>query len=846
MSGLIRQFPTKPNIAELSKLLVGLMVFLLLLFYPPPPFLTRMVVNQNNWVAPLILLVFFILLLNKNGYGWEIAQTAFVFALFAIPLIYKWQFAHTDGEIVGGLLPWSDAASYNLDAHRLANGGLLSAWSARRPLFPGFLAVLLRLTQDFMISVSILTLLNTLAVLFVVHSIRRLYGSIAAGAFLIISFEFYTRFSGTTMTEQLGFAAGNLALFFLLIGARSGSLWRTLFGLGLLTLALNARAGAFFILPALIVWLAVSFRRRTAFWRPAGSALVIVIAVFLLNLFLVKLIADPQGVPFSNYSFTLYGLASGNKGWSQVIKDHPEVLDQQVMPLAMQKIRSKPILLLQGMFGSFRDYFKTVGGAFTFVYRGPFRNQINLLLWGLVISGLVYSISRRKERLPSLALASFLGVISSIPLLPPLDANEMRVYAATIPFSTFWVVCGISALFAWGGKPIVSKEEANGSLKAGLYFHNPALFFSALIIFLAFPAPLLLKAFEHASNSPASLSQPACRLGEELLHGMKFRNTNIFIIENDAAAESYMPFVRIDDFQRAVRRTATALYPFLNEELLSLKAGDQISFSLKADNKIYSGSLWMISQFPVAAGEFHGCGRAADKHELQPYSFYYLNGVSVPVSSLTVSQENTTVTKLIRLTFGAALAAVLFLLVAGLIGFRRYWLIDFLYTAGILILILPGVFISLYAHGQLLSLPLPVQERITLQMQYAEPADGNLYILPMGINWMSQAALGASPARVYENGIQLERPNAPHRAIMEKGSGRYSVWEGYLYFSSSDNTDPRFNGRVYELEWPHPIPRGWQWVSYLVSILGVVLMVLGKRLPMIRNMLNRPNKNGIH
>ncbi|MDP7135379.1 MAG: hypothetical protein QF437_33090, partial [Planctomycetota bacterium] len=39
-----------------------------------------------------------------------------------------------------------------------------------------------------------------------------------------------------------------------------------------------------------------------------------------------------------------------------------------------------------------------------------------------------------------------------------------------------------------------------------------------------------------------------------------------------------------------------------------------------------------------------------------------------------------------------------------------------------------------------------------------------------------------------------------HRDIRELGKGRYSHWtQSTLYFSASDSTDPRTNGRKYEL-----------------------------------------------
>ena len=830
LPGSIQQFVAKPDIADFARLAVGVFVFSLLIMFPPPPWLTSIVVVQRDWIRLLVLLAFFIFLLNKNKGGWETVQIAFAFALFAIPLVYKWQFAQSDGNIIGGLIPWSDAAGYNWEAHRLANGTLLSTWGARRPLFSGFLAVLLRSAGgDFMAVLILLSLINTLAVCFVVRWVKHLYGGTAAAFFLILSFEFYIRFAGLTLTEQLGFALANLALFFLLVGTHMRSLWRVLFGLGLLTLALNARAGAFFILPALTLWLGLYFRQQTSLWRSIGSAIVVVTAGFLLNYLLVRVIAEPQGVPFSNYSYTLYGLASGNKGWDQVIKDHPDVSEQEVMPLAIQKIRSEPTLFLRGMISSFTDYFGADRGAFAYSFLGSIRRTINFGLWILIIAGLVYSITQWQQGLPSLMLASFLGVIASIPLLPPIDSDRMRVYAATIPFSALWVVTGIYAFSRWGRNLIIRKAENNTENATKSYFQKPALFSAVLLVFLAVPAPILLTAYVRPPNSVDSSSQPACQTGQELINVIKFDNMSVVIIPNEAATESYMPFIRKDDFQNAVRRASgSSLYPFLGDELLDLRAGDQISFGSKSEGLMHISNLWMVSKFSIGEGELSLCGRATDNKELQYFNFYYLEGTSMPIASLTTSQENPAMTQSMRWLYVLSVGIVAFLAVSALIGVRQLSLVGILYTIGILVLILPGVFVNLYVNGKLLSLPISTQQRFTLTAKNAVPVEGNLYTLSLGIDWMSHADLGLSPAVVYENDTPLGLPNAMHQAIIDEGKGRYSVWDGYLYFSSSDNTDPRVNGRVYELEWPRPISLNLQRLSYLMSLLGIVLLFYGK------------------
>jgi hypothetical protein len=56
-----------------------------------------------------------------------------------------------------------------------------------------------------------------------------------------------------------------------------------------------------------------------------------------------------------------------------------------------------------------------------------------------------------------------------------------------------------------------------------------------------------------------------------------------------------------------------------------------------------------------------------------------------------------------------------------------------------------------------------------------------------------------STVRLYEDGLELGPAHTLHQTIRTLGGGGYSHWEhnSSLYFSSSDNSDPRVNGREY-------------------------------------------------
>lgn len=53
---------------------------------------------------------------------------------------------------------------------------------------------------------------------------------------------------------------------------------------------------------------------------------------------------------------------------------------------------------------------------------------------------------------------------------------------------------------------------------------------------------------------------------------------------------------------------------------------------------------------------------------------------------------------------------------------------------------------------------------------------------------------------LYEDGKPLGPAHSMHNDIREKGHGRYSHWHQVVVFSTSDNSDPIKNGRIYTVE----------------------------------------------
>jgi len=107
-----------------------------------------------------------------------------------------------------------------------------------------------------------------------------------------------------------------------------------------------------------------------------------------------------------------------------------------------------------------------------------------------------------------------------------------------------------------------------------------------------------------------------------------------------------------------------------------------------------------------------------------------------------------------------------------------------------------------------------------LQLSAFEPAGGHCFTvrlaedLPRGDTaddpYVSQLVL-------FEDGLGLGPPHAMHDRIRQKGRGLFSHWHDTLYLSSSDNTDPRMNGRDYRAYAP-PVHQGR--VQRALGVLG--------------------------
>jgi len=545
-------------------------------------------------VVPAALILLTLAFRLRGGWG-QSAALGLTLVLFCLPLAGLWASGASESYTVGGLLPYSDAQVYYRDALRVTEGDLLSSFSARRPLFPAFLAGALALSgRNLQAALALTALVTAVSCWLAARETARTHGSLAGAVALVGLFLFSRRFAGTTMTESLGLALGALGWGLLWRGAADGRLWTIAAGLALSALALNARAGAFFTLALWVVWLGVwGVKGWPRILGRAALGLAAVGLAFGANLLLVKTLSAPGGVAFANFADTLYGLAAGGKGWQQIEADAPQVAkmdepqrSQEIYALALERMRTRPQDTLMGAFRAWGDFFRPDReGVFGFVdsqLNLETRLSVRVMIWGLYVlsaAGLWGLMRRRREAWAGLIAFGLAGLLLSVPFVPPVDAGRMRAYAASLP-----LLVTLPALGVWEVGMLLHLKVLDGWLAAEADTPRGLLWGWAGVV-SAWSCVGALAVF--ALAQPSTAAAPQCAPGEKGFVFHHAAGSTVQVIADEAAGAAWLPRVPESLFERGSRTLAPDFYGDLAEL--------PVPFSLVQANDLNRGGMvWLV------------------------------------------------------------------------------------------------------------------------------------------------------------------------------------------------------------------------------------------------------------
>lgn len=456
----------------------GIFMYILLLFYSAP------ITPEFSWRYDYVLTPLLFALLYKGTdklkkeNQWALCFS-FTLILYGIILSEIWGLGSSSGSILAGKLPYSDAFGYLEGSIRLLNGEPLSVWTSRRPLATSWISLnFFFFGKNLEGALASMAFFCSLGIVFFTQRIRHNFGSRSAWIAHLLLFLFYRNFAGTTLSEQVGFFLGCLAFSLLWesIDETDGvNDKRFLIGLFTLSLGLLARAGTFFILPTLTLWYATrETQNKSQKIKKFLLASCIILLAFGANRLILQTVGISQAA-FGNFSHTLYGLVHGGD-WTQATSDHPEILsmleikkNKYIYDLAIKRIQEQPVSLAKGALRAYRSFFFSSRGAYSFVTSSlssfnilrevfSLRQQgvitpiiehlkknpkqlfyiVSAIPWFVISSllafyGCIHAL-RTKTPQRKMILWVALGILLSIPFLPPWDAQNMRAYAVSIPF----------------------------------------------------------------------------------------------------------------------------------------------------------------------------------------------------------------------------------------------------------------------------------------------------------------------------------------------------------------------------------------------------------------------------
>ncbi|MDR3578245.1 MAG: hypothetical protein P4L50_30655 [Anaerolineaceae bacterium] len=525
--------------------LIGISVYSLILINRQPIFLRPLSIAVRysfTLVLPSLFLGFYLAYLIPGWLGKIISFTV-TLSLFSLALAGLWTSGHSEPFVIASLLPWVDAHYYYTGALSILEGGLLNPQAARRPFGTIFLVPLLGLSgQNLEITLAVLVLLTAAACYFAARQVQSSLGAVAGTIVLVLLFFYYRDYSGTTMTESLGLIAGALGFVLLWRGAVEKNRTMLLLGLFVTTVGLNARAGAFIELPALVLWGAWAFRKQGRIsWNALLLGLAVVGLGFLINSWMFNLFASPGSASNASFAYLFYGTAFGGKGWSQYMFDHPELVrlpEQEqyrlLMAMSLAHIRSNPLDLIRGVLYQYSFVFSIGNWSFYSYLVGD--NTLVVLISRLIVSllaliGLVRCIQQRRQPLYALMLAAMLGILLSVPGAPPGDDEQIRVYAVSIPF--------IVSLPAIGASYVLQKiplkfnpNPTNEAVPSGLIYSS-----AILVLVLTILVPLVYKVV----SRPPQFSPVTCPAGQSDVYLRFNPGSSINIIKESVLKLDWLP-----------------------------------------------------------------------------------------------------------------------------------------------------------------------------------------------------------------------------------------------------------------------------------------------------------------
>ncbi len=437
---------------------IGFFVLILTLRIPAG-FRPVIIQMRYGFTIPIpIIFILMALILSKDRWMNKTGLFILITAVFAMALAGVWASGQTEGQVISGILPDTDAAFYYYDGLRYINGFQFSFFGARRIFFPAFLGILLAIAKsNVQVTLGIITFLLAVSCFYSTLAVWKRFGSIAASLFFVLVFTFARLSVGKMMSESLGLILGCFSFYFFLTYTSQKKARFLLWASVSLVLGLITRAGPVGIFPLLMCGIFLMEKDKKSIGKIISISLISIFIVIISFISISSSLSPEGSIPFANFTHSLYGIANGGTGWTSIYNDHPEIkilhepdLTKTIFAYSLSAIKDNPLNLIKGIFLQYpqiinfpdhKGFFSFFGGENKVIYY-----LAQIIVFGLSFFAIYILIKKDKFKKYKFFLYGLLGILFTVPLFPFSDFKEMRVYATVIPYIIIFPTMGLAAV----------------------------------------------------------------------------------------------------------------------------------------------------------------------------------------------------------------------------------------------------------------------------------------------------------------------------------------------------------------------------------------------------------------
>jgi hypothetical protein len=588
-------------------------------------------VNENAILLASILLFFILAYLIPGWPGRSIRWVGLATFLGVILRGY-WLIKRTEFFQVYGFLPIADASEYFENAQRLLLGFPAQGTTIGRPLFTSLFAGLLWLTHmDLLKALMVLVILTGFSIYLLGESTHKHFGTLPASIMIAFTVMFYRNYLGAISSESLGliFCCVGWAILFETFQRPSIRIY--LAGTFFLTVALITRAGPFFIIPFILLAFLIFYRAKPMWIQYILGTVVVFAAGFGLNSFVLGILTGNKSYLFPNYLYSLYGMAAGGKGWGYIKQAHPDIMalteplrTQQLYQITLDLIKSHPWVFIINLIKQYW-YFVLYGNTSVFSYLFTSIDWYNILLmvllYGLCIWTVVLLIKNRKELKHLVLLGAIVGIVLSVPFVPPQDESDMRAFAVVIPIMALVPAFSLDAIIRYVFTGIGSKRKLSGVKKTVLQEKNVTHYATIVLAVIILGGSILPIFSLQGIARPINSSVPVCPSGTtpyvwNYLH------------HNSVSIQTEMPFSS-ENYIHAWQARSLIHNLYFSGRTTLFKAFQDGTTITENVNYLDGNSAWVITPSDIyKAGDriYSGCGNFVKSDDI--YLLDYITIVS--------------------------------------------------------------------------------------------------------------------------------------------------------------------------------------------------------------------------